>query len=159
MHHLQERPRETGGRYCIGDFRTSKGTRCRRNPARIRAVPGWSILGRHIAKPTRRKTRGNETGLRTQSGPASLIANGISAKHGVARMGGAPGSLRRSLCVCCARSTQSSWPPSRTTLSRTMVIMACSGLVTCSRCANRATTSKSRGSNGVRTGGHQKSTV
>ncbi len=130
---------------------TSKDLQCRRNPAHIRAVPGWSILARHTVKSTRRKTRG--TGQRPQSGPAFLIANGTSAKHGAARMDGAPGSLRRNLCVRCARNIQSSWPPSRTMLSRTMVIMACSGSVNCSRCANPATTSRNSGPNGAQAGG------
>ncbi len=141
------------GCFLFGASVTSKDLQCRRNLVRIRAVPGWSILGRHTVKPTRRKTRGTGTGQRMQSGPAFPIANGISAKHGAARMGGAPGSLRQNLCVRCARNIQSSWPPSRTMLYRTMVIMACFGSVNFSRCASPATTSRSSGPNGAQVGG------
>lgn len=150
MHHPQERPRETGGRFSFGASVTSKDKPCQRNPVHIRVVRGSSKLGWPTATLTRQRTSVTGIDQLTQSGPACRIANGISAKPGAVQMAVAPNSWLLNRCVRCARNTQSSWQPSRTTLSLTTVTMACSGSGNCNRCASPATTSRSNGLSGAR---------
>ena len=140
MHHQEDRPPRSG--WAFGVFTPSKELQCHRNPAGIRAVFGWLILGRSTVTPIPLRRSGIETKARRRRKHRSPGPSGMGERRGKTA---ANVNWMRSRCAACARNTRGSWQRWRTMLSRTGVSMLCSGSVRCNRCARIAIRQKSSG--------------
>ena len=144
LQHLRNRPfaQVLWSKYCVLMIPHRSTQPYVPNPAGIRAVSGWLILGRHTVTPIRLRRSRIETKGRTRRKHRGLGPSGMGERRGKPA---ANVNWMRSRCAACARNTRGSWQRWRTMLSRTRVSMLCSGSVRCSRCARIAIRQKSSG--------------